>query len=190
MKRRTLRSAHSAFTLVELVVAMGVGSVVALVTMLGLTQGTHLFKSNETEMWARENGSQTIRAIHDDIVKATSVKIYTNYQYIGGAEAEYGSCIVVVLPENGRSIAYYRSATPGDPTSGRVCQDLDTSSATNPLTDKQLLRPVGDLEFRRNPNGTIRIGFDIWTLGYPRRTYGAIEADKVRYTTSALPRNL
>lgn len=167
-------------------ISVGVG----LIALAGLVQGVHLFKCNESEIWAREKGSRIIRAIRDDMQKATAVRIYPSYTSITGAGGTYGSCIVLDLPDSAKSVAYYRSAADLNTNSGRIFYDSNTTSAPTPGTDKLLLSSVMDFEFRRNPNGSVRVGFQIATLGYPRRQYGSIEADRVRYSTSILPRNL
>ncbi len=181
---------RSAFTLIEVIVATAISVGVGLISLFGLVKGVHLFKCNESEMWAREKGSRVIRAIRDDMQKASAVRIYASQSSITGAGTTYGSCIVMDLPDSGRTVAYYRSAVDATTTSGRIFYDSNTASAPSPSTDKLILTSVMDLEFRKNPNGSIRVGFQLGTLGYPRKQYGSIESDRVRYSTSILPRNL
>ena len=179
-----------AFTLVELLVAGAISTVVGLIVILALSNGVHIFRSNESEMWARENGSRTIRAMQDSVEKATGVHIYPNRAGIGGAETSYGSCVVLDLPDTGKSVAYYFEQTGPIPSVGYIYYDPNTATAPTPALDKVLMRTAMDLEVRRNPSGAVRIGFKLGTLGYPRRLYGSVEADRVRFTTSAVPRNL
>lgn len=177
------------FTLVELSVALGVGSIVGLILLAGLVQGVWLFRSNESEMWARDNGSSAIRAIRDDLRAAQSEQIYANYKQVSGAEVGNGSCAVIVRPDTGPA-TYYRWPFDkvGEPI-GQIYYHANGGTAPNPATDKLLASNVMDFEFRRNPNGTVRIGFVMGALGYPRRVLGQIESDRVRFSTSVLPRN-
>ena len=188
--RNTSHIGRGGFTLVEVVVATAISVAVGLIALGGLVQGVHLFKCNESEMWAREKGSRIIRSLRDDMQKATAIRIYANQSSISGAGINYGSCLVLDLPDSGRTVAYYRNALNANSNSGRIFYDSNTTSAPAPASDKLLLSGVMDMEFRKNPNGSIRVGFQVATLGYPRRLYGSIEADRIRYTTSILPRNL
>lgn len=189
MQRKNIQT--SGFTLAEVMVATVVALAVTLITTAALVQGVHVFKGNESTMWAREKGSKVIRSIQNDMYKATAIRIYPDYASVAGAESAYGSCIVLDLPDIGKSVAYYRSASNATPTSGSIYYDTNTTvSVPNPAADKALVSTAMDLEFRRNANGSVRVGFQLGTLGYPRRTYGSNESDCVRYTTSVVPRNL
>ncbi len=177
------------FTLAELSVALGVGSIVGLILLYGLVQGVWLFRSNETEMWARDNGSSVIRAVRDDLRLAQSEQIYANYKQVGGTEVGNGSCAVIFLPDAG-PVTFYRWPFDkvGEPI-GQIYYHANGATAPNPATDKLLASNVMDFEFRRNPNGTVRVGFVLGALGYPRRVLGQVESDRVRFSTSVLPRN-
>lgn len=190
MKRRS-RGAGG-FTLLELSVAMGVSTIVGLIAFFALSQGVWLFRSNESEMWARENGSSVIRAIYDDLQSAQTEKIYPSYTQTNGAEIDHGSCAVLVVPGKVDPVTYYWWTPLVAPALGPVLGSIYSHTGSTPpapATDKLLASNVTNFEFRRNPNGTVRVGFVLGILGYPRRLLGSIEPDLLRFSTSALPRN-
>jgi prepilin-type N-terminal cleavage/methylation domain-containing protein len=180
--------APGGFTLMEVLVAGAIGSIIGLISIGGMVEGLHLFKSNATEMIARDQGSRAVRKMSADIQQSLLAQIYPNYQGTTGAEGQYGSC-VVLQTSSGVPIAYYRYAATSDPNSGGIYYSANAAVAPNPLTDKLLVTTVQDLEFRRDVNGSIRVGFDIGTFGFPTLVVGGKEADLVRFTTSSLPRN-
>lgn len=98
-----------------------------------------------------------------------------------------GSCLLVQRSSS-NSVAYYRYATTSDPNSGGIYLAANAAFA-NPLTDKLLVGAVQDLEFRRDVNGTIRVGFDVGTFSSSNLITGGKETDLVRFSTSSLPRN-
>lgn len=178
------------FTLAELSVALGVGTIISLVLLYALVEGVWLFRSNESEMWARENGSSIIRLIRDDIQTAQSERIYSNYTQTGGVETNNGSCAVIVLPDARGAVTYYRApAISSAGATSQIYYHADGNTAPNPAIDKLLASNVIDFEFRRNPNGTVRVAFVLGAIGYPRRLLGSVESDRVRFSTSAIPRN-
>ena len=187
-KSPSQRICSGGFTLVELMIAGAIGSIIGLIAMGGMVEGTHLFKSNSTEMIARDQGSRAIRRISADIQQALTTQIFPNYLAMVGAGGQYGSC-VVLQKLSGVSAAYYRYAPTADPNSGGIYYAANAAVAPNPLTDKLLVSAVRELEYRRDVNGSIRVGFDIGTFGYPTLVVGGKEADLVRFTTSSLPRN-
>lgn len=178
----------AAFTLVELAITLGIASVIALCSMQSLIQGMGMFKSTSTEMIARDAGSRAIRKMATAIQGALSTKIVANYLSTASADSQYGSCIVLQMA-SGTSVAFYRYAPAANPNSGGIYFDANTATAPNPAADKLLVSSTQDLEFRRDANGTVRAGFKIGTFGYPSKAIGTKEADRVRYTTSVLPRN-
>lgn len=179
-------------TLVELAVAGGVATVVGLILFFALSQGVWLFRSNESEMWARDNGSSVIRAVQGSLQSAQTEKIYADYTKVGGTDITYGSCAVINLPEGPTTVTYYWWSSTGvlstGQTLGKIYSHAGTTAPT-PATDKLLATNVTNLEFRRNPNGTVRVGFVLGILGYSRRVFGGIEPDRLRFSTSAIPRN-
>ncbi|MDQ3199908.1 MAG: hypothetical protein M3Q46_12125 [Verrucomicrobiota bacterium] len=180
------------FTLVEMSVAGGVALIIGLILFFALSEGVWLFRANESEMWARDNGSSVIRAIQDDLQSAQTAAIYPDYTQVNGTEINYGSCAVVNLPEGPTTITYYwwqpLVAPKVGPVLGRIYSHTGTT-ALNSATDILLASNVTSFEFRRNPNGTVRVGFAVGILGYPRRLLGSIEPDLLRFSTSAIPRN-
>jgi len=187
------------FTLIELTVAMGVGSIVGVILLYSLVQGVWLYRSNESEMWARNNGSSLIRVIRDDIQTAQDEHIYSDVSQVGGTQTNNGSCAVIDLPAGGGSVTYYiwptakPAAGTGDGTR-QIYYHSDGATAPNPATDKLMASEVLDFEFRRNANGTVRVGFILGVIGYhpgrpDLRLPGSVESNRVRFTTSAIPRN-
>ena len=179
------------FSLVELSVAGGVATVIGLILFFALSQGVWIFRSNESEMWARENGSSVIRAIQGNLQLAQDEKIYADYTNVSGTDLTYGSCAVLTLPEGPTTVTYYWSS-PGISSTGQNLGSIYSHTGTTaptPATDKVLASNVTNFEFRRNTNGTVRVGFVVGILGYPRRLLGSIESDRVRFSTSAIPRN-
>ncbi len=179
-----------AFTLVELSVAGGVATIIGLILFFALSQGVWLFRGNESEMWARENGSSVIRAIQGNLQSAQTEKIYSDYTNTLGTDITNGSCAVITVPEGPTTVTYYWSA--GVSANGQTLGSIYSHTGTTapiPATDKVLASNVSSFEFRRNPNGTVRVGFVIGILGYPRRLLGSIESDRLRFSTSAIPRN-
>ena len=82
----------------------------------------------------------------------------------------------------------YSGASAGEATGG-ICYDSNTATFPAPASNRLLQDRVTDLEFRRNPNGSLRIGFAAGFIGYPRRQFGTAEADLVRFSTSVTRRN-
>lgn len=180
------------FTIAELSVAGGVALIVGLILFFAFSQGVWLFRSNESEMWGRENGSAVIRAIQDDLQSAQTEKIYADYTQTAGTDGSNGSCAVINLPEGPTTITYYWWSPTGFGGAGTILGKIFShtgATAPNPATDKVLATNVTNFEFRRNPNGTVRVGFVLGILGYPRRLLGSVESDRLRFTTSAIPRN-
>jgi hypothetical protein len=173
---------------------MGVGTIAPLVLMYAFTQGIWIFRAHETEMWARNDGSSAIREIGNELECAETARIYPDYTQIAGAEQNNGTCArltVPDLPNPARTVTYYWNApiaVGNGTTLGNIYSHTGTGTP-DPATDNVLARNVTAFEFRRNPNGTVRVGFVLGILGYPRRLFGAIEADRLRFTTSAIPRN-
>ena len=58
---------------------MGVGTIVTLILMYAFTQGIWIFRANESEMWARNDGSAAIRTIQNNLESAQTAKIYPDY---------------------------------------------------------------------------------------------------------------
>ena len=172
-------------------VAVGIGTIVGLILFFALSQGVWIFRANESEMWARENGSAVIRAMEDDLQSAQTAKIFPNYTQVAGTDFNYGNCAVISLPAGPTTVTYYW-ATSALQASGPALGNIyshNGGTAPNPASDKLLARNVTKLEFRRNPNGTVRVGFVLGIIGYPRRLLGSIEPDLLRFSTSVLPRN-
>ena len=189
---KTGAKATEGHTLVELSVAGGVAMIVGLILFFSLSQGVWLFRSNESEMWSRENGSSVIRAIQGSLQSAQTEKIYADYTKVSGTDITYGSCAVLTLPEGPTTITYYWWLSPIQPSAGPKLGNIYSHTGTTapiPATDKLLASNVTNFEFRRNPNGTVRVGFVVGILGYPRRLLGSIETDLLRFSTSAIPRN-
>jgi hypothetical protein len=184
------RSYTSGATLVELMITLGISMMVGLSVVMALIQGMQIIRANETEMWARERGTRVIRRMYNDITKASRIRIYPSYTAIMGAESSYGSCVVLDLPDTGATVAYYLVGGVNTDGSGSIFFDSNAASAPTPLADRLVKVNVLDLEFRRNLNGTVRIGFEVGFIGYPRRRFGSVEADRVRFTTSVTRRNL
>lgn len=189
-----MRQSAEAFTIVETMVAMAIGTIVTLILMYAFTQGIWVFRANETEMWARNDGSEVVRAIRGDLQTAQTVKIYPDYTQTGGTDGSNGSCAVLTIPNlpnaAGTTTYYWRApvSSGSGPSLGTIYSHSGTS-APNPATDRVLASNITNFEFRRNPNGTVRVGFILAILGYPRRLFGGVEADLLRLSTSALPRN-
>lgn len=177
------------FTLAEISISLGVASIIGVILLYSLVQGVWLFRSNESEMWARDSGSSVIRTIRDDIQTSASQRIYPDYTQVAGVQTSNGSCAVIVLPDARGSVTYYRAPAAAGGTTGKIYYHSNGATAPNPATDKLLASNAMDFEFRRNPNGTVRVGFVLAALGYPRRLLGSVESDRVRFTTSAIPRN-
>lgn len=170
---------------------MGVGSIVMVILCYALVQGVWIFRANESELWARSDGSAVIREIQDSLQSAQAEKIYADYTQVGGVDGNNGSCAVITRPDLPAPISYYWWLPPGWGASqnlGKISSHMG-STAPDPTTDPVLAADVMSFEFRRNPNGTVRVGFVFGILGYPRRLYGSIEADRLRFTTSSIPRN-
>jgi prepilin-type N-terminal cleavage/methylation domain-containing protein len=186
--KRPAYTARSGFTLLELMFSMGIGSIIALVTLGALVEGMHLFSSNSTEMVARDQGSRAIRQIATDIQSATLVNIYPDYTSTTGSSASYGTCAVVAMTTG--TVAYYRYASTTGTNAGGIYYCSNAAVPPNPATDKLLVSSVQDFEFRADVYASIRVGFKIGIYGYPSLLVGSKEADLVRFTTSATPRNL
>jgi hypothetical protein len=183
------------FTLVELSMAIVVSIGVSLFVMLGFIQGSRYMRANETEMWARERGSRVIRRIYTDLMRASAVHIFTDYTNVTGAETTYGSCAVLDIPATSTtaaySVAYYLAGGSNTDGSGSILYDNSVTipSPPNPNGDKLYENNVLDLEFRRIGTGPVRVGFEVGFIGYPRRVFGSIEQDRVRFSTSVTSRN-
>lgn len=182
------RSSRHGFTLMEASVAGAIGSVIGLISIGAMVEGTHLFKTNSTEMIARDQGSRAVRRISSEIQQAMTSQIFSSYLGTSGASAEFGSCLVL-QNRFGTLVAYYRYAPTGDPNSGGIYYATNAAVAPNPATDKLLVGSVRDLEFRRDVNGSIRVGFSVGTFAAATLLTGGKEADIVRFSTSAVPRN-
>lgn len=183
------RPRSGGFTLIELMFALAIGSVIALVSLGGLVEGMHLFSSTSTEMIARDAGSRAIRQITTDMLNASQVSIYPNYLSLSGSSAAYGSCAVIQTPSS--NVAYYLyAASSTDPNSGGIYYCPNATLGPNPATDTLLVSSVQDFEFRTDTYPSIRVGFKIGIYGYPTFLVGSKEPDLVRFTTSNVPRNM
>jgi prepilin-type N-terminal cleavage/methylation domain-containing protein len=195
--RRSILCRAGGFTLVEVMFTCAIGSVIALAAMLGMVEGSQLFRSNSTEMVARDKGAAAIREISVDMQGASTVQIFPNYLSTTGSTATYGSCAVLNTMRG--IVAYYiyplpssttlsTGATLPSPCGLYFCGTANIGP--NPATDKLLVSNVQDFEFRSDVNGSIRAAFKIGVYGFPNLYLGAQEPDIVRYSTSNLPRNL
>ncbi len=182
------RISRRGFTLMEASVAGAIGSIIGLISIGAIAEGTHLFKTNSTEMIARDQGSRAVRRISSEIQQSLTSQIFSNYLGMSGAGGEFGSCLVLQKP-SGTLVAYYRYAPTSDPNSGGIYYAANAATTPNPLTDKLLVSSVRDLEFRRDVNGSIRVGFNVGTFASATLVTGGKEADLVRFSTSTLPRN-
>ena len=176
---------------------MGVGSIVLVILMYALVQGVWIFHANESEMWTRDAGAAAVRAISAALQSAQSEKIYGNYTQVSGTDQSNGSCAVITtLPTDATAatVTYYWKASgspvgAGSATLGQIYFHPNGGTALDPTTDKVVASNVTQFEFRRNPNGTVRVGFILGIFGYPRHPFASVEADLVRFSTSVLPRN-
>lgn len=180
------RSRSAGFTLVEVMVATAVASVVAAITLGIMSEGAALIRSAASNMLAHNTGSAAIRRITLGLQQANLARIYPAYQ--SATAGQFGSCLVVTAPD-GTSAAYYLAPNPQDATTMALFYDSNAATAPNPATDKLLVTAVQDLEFRRDALGSVRAGFKIAVYGYPTKAAGSKEADVVRFTTSVLQRN-
>jgi hypothetical protein len=173
------------FTIVEVMFSCAIGAIIAMVTMTGMIEGSQLFRSNSTEIVARDKGSIAIRKISTAVQEATTVTIYPTYLSTTGTSSTYGSC--AVLTSTSGSVAYYRYAATSDSNSGGLY--YCTSSTPNPANDQLLVSNVQDFEFRSDPSGSIRSAFKVAIYGFPTMALGSQESNIVRYSTSNVPRN-
>jgi hypothetical protein len=168
-----------------------IGSIIAMAAMIGIVEGSQLFRSTSTEMIARDKGAKAIRQISIQMQDAYQILIYPNYLSTTGTASTYGTCGVI---QTGSSsyCAFYLYPTPPVPTTGTypnpggIYYRANAATAPNPATDTLL---VQDFEFRQDPGGTVRAGFKIAIYGFPTLALGAIEPNVVRFSTSNLPRN-
>lgn len=190
MRSQFRYSSAAGFTLVEVMFATAISSIVALVAMISIVEGTQLFQCNSTELVARDQGSRAIREISTDIDSATQVQIFPNYLSVSGSTSSYGSCAVIANTSGG-SVAYYLYASSTtNPNSGGVYYCANAAAGPNPATDTLLVSSVQDFEFRSDVSGSIRTGFKIGICGFPTLLIGSKESDLIRFTTSDVPRNL
>jgi len=184
------RGFDGGFTLVEVMFGCAIGSIIALVALGGLVEGMQLFRSNSSEMVARDKGSEAIRRISTDMQAAQQIQIYSNYSSISSGAGTYGSCGVVENTSGGYS-AYYLYTPTSDPNSGGLyyCANSSAAGEPNPAKDILLVSNVQDFEFRSDVSGTVRAGFKIGVYGWPTLSLGSYEYDLVRFSTSNLPRN-
>lgn len=168
--------------------ACAIGSVIALVTLGGMVEGSQLFRSYSTEMIARDRGSRAIRRMSADMQGATAIQIYPNYLSTTGSSAAYGSCAVIHALAG--PVAYYLYPSPSVASPGGLYYCANAASGPNPATDTLLVSSVQDFEFRSDPMGSVRVGFKIGIYGFPRLSIGSQEPDIVRFSTSNVPRNL
>jgi len=188
-QRGQARASGGGYTLVEMMFACAIGSIIALVTLTGMIEGSQLFRSNSSELVARDQGSRAIRQITTDLQGASQVLIYPTYLSTSGTAVSYGSC--AVLHTTSGTVAYYLYASSAsNPNSGGLYYCPAAGSPPNPATDTLLVPYVQDFEFRSDVSGSIRTGFKIGIYGFPTLAQGSQEPDLVRYSTSALPRNL
>lgn len=180
---------YAGFTLVEVMVASTVASLVAVVTIGIMGEGGRLIRSAASIMLAHSTGSAAIRRVSLDLeqAQANQVRIYPDYLNTVGGGGSFGSCALVNLLD-GTSATYYLAPNPGDGTNA-LFWHRSAVTAPAPATDKVLVTSVQDLEFRRDALGAIRVAFRVATYGYPSMTPGSVEADVVRFSTSTLPRN-
>jgi len=185
-----LRHRASGFTLIEVIFATAISTMIALVCMLSLVEGMHLFRSNSTEMVARDTGSRAIRRISGDIQNCSQIAIYPNYLSVSGSVSGYGSCAVLTTGSTATGLYYLYPLNNSNINAGGIYYSANPSAGPNPATDTLLVSYVQDFEFRTDVTGYIRTGFKIGIYGYPTLLTGSKEADLVRFTTSDVPRNL
>lgn len=176
------------FTLVEVMFTCAIGAIIGLVTLGGMIEGSQLFRSNSTEMIARDKGSRAIRLMSTDMQGASAIQIYPNYLSTTGSTVSYGSC--AVLPTLSGTVAYYLYPAPSVTSPGGLYYCASAASGPNPATDTLLVSNVQDFEFRSDVSGSVRVGFKIGIYGFPTLNLGSQEPDIVRFSTSNLPRNL
>ena len=190
------RLSAGGFTLVEVIFACAISAIIALGIMIGMVEGSQLFRSNSAEMVARDKGSMAIREISTDMQGASQVQIFPNYLSTTGSTTGYGSCAVVYATRG--VVAYYLYPVPSSSTlpSGTLLPNpcglyycAAAGSAPNPATDTLLVSNVQDFEFRSDVSGSTRAGFKIGVYGFPNLLLGSQEPDIVRFSTSNLPRN-
>ena len=181
------RSATAGFTLVEVLTATAVASLVATLTLAIMSEGTRLIRSVASTMLAHNSGSVAIRKASLDLQQANQIRIFSDYQSISGTGGKFGSCVLVNLA-NGTSATYYLAPNPRDATNA-LYYHPSAATAPNTAFDKVLVTSVQDLEFRRDALGSVRAGFEIAVYGYPTLALGSSENDVVRFSTSSLPRN-
>jgi type II secretory pathway pseudopilin PulG len=179
------RPSAGGFTLVEVMFTCGIGAIIAMVTMIGLIEGSQLFRSNSAEIVARDKGSIAIRKISAAVQQASQVSIYPSYLSTTGSSTTYGSC--ALLTSTTGTVAYYRYAATSDSNSGGLY--YCTSSTPNPANDQLLVSNVQDFEFRSDVSGSVRSAFKVAIYGFPNLALGFNESNIVRYSTSNVPRN-
>jgi len=188
-RRPYIRSRAKGFTLVEVMFGCAIGSLIALAALGSIVEGMQLFRSNSSEMIARDKGARAIRKISTDMQNASQIQVFPNYLSTTGSNTTYGSC--AVLQGTNGSVAYYLYASnSSDPNSGGIYYCANAAVAPNPATDSLLVSDVQDFEFRSDISGSTRVGFKIGIYGFPTLSLGSDEADLVRYSTSNVPRNL
>lgn len=180
-------AAAAGFTLVELMLALAIGGVVAAVTLTIMGEGARLIRSTASIMLAHSTGSAAIRKVALDLQQANQVRIFPNSSGVVGTGGAFGSCAVVTLP-NGTSATYYLALNAVDATNA-LFYHPSAATLPDPTVDKVLVTSVQDLEFRRDALGSVRAGFKVAVYGYPTLALGSVESDVVRFSTSGLPRN-
>lgn len=177
------------FTLVEVMFATAISAIIGLVAMVSFIEGSQLFRSNSTEMVARDKGSRAIRRIATDLQNAGQVSIYANSASLTGTALTYGSCAVLTMTSG--SVAYYLYPLPSatNLNGGNIYECSNYTGTVNPASDDLLVSSVQDFEFRSDVSGSIRTAFKIGIFGYPTMSQGAGEPQIVRFTTSVVPRN-
>lgn len=175
------------YTLIEMMFATAISTVVSLVAMGALVEGMHLFQSNSTEMVARDKGSRAIRQISNDVRNAASVAIYSST--LCASATTYGPCAVITNTAGGMVAYYFYTPSVSNTNAGGIYYCANASLPMSHATDQVLAYSVQDFEFRSDISGTIRTGFKMGIYGYPTLLTGSKEPDLVRFTTSNLPRN-
>lgn len=119
------KSGNSGMSLVELLVALAVSSVVMLAAMMLLIQGTNSYRAQTTGAQLQEDANITLNHISDSIMEATVVEISNSESVSGNTQVFFVNDDTRYWLDESKETLYIRKK---DPVSG---SDIDSVLCTN-----------------------------------------------------------